>query len=273
MTENRRAEEGRTTGDRAGPGFFLPYRHAREVTACDYPAVAELFAAREARFRARLEELRPLAGELAAFGGPPPAPRFAQDWFPRLDGAMAYLFVRRLAPRRIVEIGSGHSTRFMARGLRDGGIACELLCIDPAPRASLEGLPVRHLRRRLEEVPESLFADLASGDILFVDSSHIAMPGTDVDRIVNRILPRLRPGVRVHFHDIFLPDPYPAAWAWRGYNEQLLVAAWLLGGGLEPLFSSRWVASRRPEWLAGGPLAGIDLAPEVPESSLWAERR
>ncbi len=260
--------------DRDGiPGFFLPYRHAPEVVPCDYPAVADLFVAREEAFRARVAELATFAAAFAAFGGPPPAPRFAQEWFPRLDGAMAYLFVRRRRPRRIVEIGSGHSTRFMARALRDGGIDGRLLCIDPAPRAPLDGLPVEHLCRRLEEVEEELFATLAPGDLLFVDSSHIAVPGTDVDRILNRILPRLRPGVLVHFHDIFLPDPYPEAWAWRGYNEQLLVAGWLLAGGLEPLFSSHWVASRHPRWIVEGPLAGIALPPQVPESSLWTERR
>ena len=266
-----RGGPGGGTDDR--PGFFIPYRHAAEVMPCDYPAIAELFAAREADFRARTAELADFAAELAAFGGPPPAPRFAQEWFPRLDGAMAYLFVRRLRPRRIVEIGSGHSTRFMARAIRDGGLACRLLCIDPAPRARLDGLSVEHRACRLEEVEETLFAELAPGDILFVDSSHIAMPGTDVDRILNRILPVLRAGVVVHFHDIFLPDPYPGAWAWRGYNEQLLVAGWLAAGGLEPLFASHWVASRRPEWIAAGPLAAIRLAAEVPESSLWAVRR
>jgi len=262
---------GRTAGDR--PGFFLPYRHAAEVTPCDYPAVARLLAAREQRFRERMRDLARLAAEFSRFGGPPPAPRFEQDWFPRLDGAMAYLFVRRLRPARIIEIGSGHSSRFMARAIRDGGIDCRLICIDPSPRAKLEGLPVEHRACRLEQVEETLFAGLEAGDILFVDSSHIAMPGSDVDRIMNRILPVLRPGVVVHMHDVFLPDPYPEAWAWRGYNEQLLIAAWLLAGGLEPLFASHWVASRHPGWIAEGPLAAVALGPEVPESSLWAEKR
>ncbi len=255
------------------PGFFIPYRHAPEVVPCDYPAVAALFAAREGQFRARMGELAALAAELSLFGGPPPEPRFEQDWFPRLDGAMAYLFVRLLRPARIIEIGSGHSTRFMARALADGGIDCRLTCIDPAPRARLAGLPVEHRACRLEEAEEVLFADLEAGDILFVDSSHIAMPGTDVDRIMNRILPALGRGVVAHIHDVFLPDPYPEAWTWRGYNEQLLVAAWLLAGGLEPLFASHWVASRHSDWIAEGPLAALALGPEVHESSLWVEKR
>ena len=73
--------------------------------------------------------------------------------------------------------------------------------------------------------------DLAPGDVLSIDSSHILMPGTDVDILLNRVLPALPAGVLVHIHDVFLPDDYPPAWSWRGYNEQLGVAALVQGGG------------------------------------------
>ena len=54
-----------------------------------------------------------------------------------------------------------------------------------------------------------MFEELGAGDILFIDSSHIAMPGTDVDRLFLDVLPRLPSGVLVHVHDILLPDAYP----------------------------------------------------------------
>src|SRR5204863_425837 len=80
---------------------------------------------------------------------PPPAPRWDQDWFPRLDAAAAYTMVRTLGPKRIVEVGCGHSTRFMARAVADGRLATSIIAIDPAPRAKLEGLNVRWLKQEV----------------------------------------------------------------------------------------------------------------------------
>ena len=89
--------------------------------------------------------------ELEAIGSePPPAPRWDQDWFPRLDAAAAYAMVRTLRPRRIVEVGSGHSTRFLARAVADGGLATKIIAIDPRPRARITGLPVEWLQTHVE---------------------------------------------------------------------------------------------------------------------------
>src|SRR5262245_31183128 len=77
------------------------------------------------------------ARELEAIGpDAPPAPRWNQDWFPRLDAAAAYAMVRALRPKRIVEVGSGHSTRFLARAVADGGLDTRITAIDPEPRAT-----------------------------------------------------------------------------------------------------------------------------------------
>jgi predicted O-methyltransferase YrrM len=85
-----------------------------------------------------LDSIEQHAADLEKIGAaPPPAPRWNQDWFPRLDAAAAYAMVRALRPRRIVEVGSGHSTRFMARAVEDGGLPTQILAIDPAPRAAL----------------------------------------------------------------------------------------------------------------------------------------
>jgi predicted O-methyltransferase YrrM len=181
--------------------------------------------------------------------------------------------VRGGNPRRIVEIGSGHSTRFLARAVADGGTAAEIVAIDPAPRASLAELGVRHEAVLLSHADPALFTALRPGDILFIDSSHVAMPGTDVDRIVNDLLPRLPAGLLVHIHDVLLPDGYPADWAWRGYNEQSLVGALIQGGGYELLFASHWIATRRPDWLAGGVVARLPLMRGARETSLWLRKR
>jgi predicted O-methyltransferase YrrM len=180
--------------------------------------------------------------------------------------------VRRTRPQRIVEIGSGHSTRFLARAIADGRLATRLTCIDPAPRASLEGLDVDWLPLLLQEAPQSCFTELQPRDILFIDSSHVLMPGTDVDQLLNRVLPTLAPGIMVHVHDIFLPDPYPESWAWRGYNEQSAVAAMLQGGAYEMLFASHYVVSRHGDRLARGAFAGLADSASAFASSLWLQK-
>jgi hypothetical protein len=116
------------------------------------------------------------------------------------------------------------------------------------------------------------FEALSAGDILFIDSSHILMPGSDVDTLFNRVLPALPAGVRVHIHDIFLPDDYPVAWEWRGYNEQLAVAALLQGGGYRLLFASHYVASRMADAVAASVAGRLTLLPGAMETSLWLEK-
>jgi predicted O-methyltransferase YrrM len=254
-------------------GYFIPHRHADAAGAVDYPALEPLFRAAEPAQREVLAMIAAHRERLHGFVGPPPLPRWDQDWFPRLDGAAAYALVRCKAPRRIVEVGSGHSTRFLAAAVADGGLDCRIICIDPAPRAELAGLGVRHLRQILARADPAELAGLAAGDVLLIDSSHVAMPGSDVDRLLGDVLPRLAAGVLVHLHDIFLPDAYPADWAWRGYNEQLAVACLLQGGGYALLLASHWVATRRPAWLVEAGIAGLPLPDGALESSLWLEKR
>lgn len=277
-TRLRRAGLGLSTllGIRPG-GFLIPYRHAGAARAEGYPALRPIFVTAEPDFRAVLAAIEAHAPDLARIAagaaslvGERPA-RFTQDWFPRLDAAAAYALVRRERPRRIVEIGSGHSTRFLAQAVRDGALSTAITCIDPAPRAPLAGLGVRHEARLFGPADAHAAAALDAGDVLFIDSSHVAMPGTDVDRLLLDVLPRLRSGVIVHLHDVFLPDAYPDEWAWRGYNEQLLVGALLQGGAYAPLFASRYVAIRSG-WPLDGVLARLPLPPGAFETSLWLRK-
>jgi len=183
-------------------GFFIPYRYADRLPPAGarppYPAIEARLAAATPAFLERLASLALHREALAGIGAaPPPAPRWAQDWFPRLDAAIAYALTRDRRPARIVEVGSGHSTRFFARAIADGGIATRLTAIDPAPRAQLSGLAVEWLRDAVPGVGMAPFAALAAGDFLFIDSSHVLMPGSDVDFLVNRLLPSLPPGVMI----------------------------------------------------------------------------
>jgi predicted O-methyltransferase YrrM len=251
-------------------GFFIPHRYAAAIAPCAYPALEAYLAAHVPVFESVLADIEAQAERLGRMRGPAPEPRLDQAWFPMLDAAAAYAIVRRARPARIVEVGSGHSTRFLARAIADEGLGTELLCIDPAPRAPLRELPARWIEAVVQQAPETWFTDLQAGDVLFVDSSHILMPGTDVDWLLNRILPSLAAGVLAHFHDIFLPDPYPESWTWRGYNEQQALAPLLQGAAYDCLFASHYVRTRLPDRL-DRVLARLP-PPTAPESSLWLRK-
>jgi hypothetical protein len=217
-----------------------------------------------------LKFIESYAAELEAIGSEsPPAPRWNQDWFPRLDAAAAYAMVRKTKPRRIVEVGSGHSTRFLARAVADGGLDTRITAIDPSPRAQFSSLNVEHLAIAVQQAGRAPFLSLNQDDILFIDSSHQLKPGSDVEYLLNVVIPPLPAGVRVHFHDIFLPDDYPREWSWRRYNEQAAVKALIDSGVLKIEFSSHAIVSKSAEKIRGGVLARLPLLPGAIESSLW----
>jgi hypothetical protein len=251
-------------------GWFIPHRYASLLpppgAQPPYPAIEALFERNQATFVAMIDLLDTRAGELEKL-----APLLDQAWFPSLDAAMAYLLVRERKPRRIVEIGSGHSTRILAKASAGAG---EILAIDPAPRADIAGLPgVTIVPSTLQAAPASLFEGLLPGDMLFIDSSHILMPGSDVDFLFNRVLPRLPAGALVHIHDIYLPFDYPEAWSWRNYNEQQGVAPLLTTGAYTSLFSSVWAERRLQARLARSVVARLKRPADALAASLWLEKR
>jgi len=258
-------------------GFFIPYRYASGLPAAGerlpYSALEALFDSRRDAFAGFLASMARFSADLERIGGDsPPQPRWRQSWFPRLDAATAYCLVRDLAPKRIIEVGSGHSTRFVARAIADGGLSSKVTAIDPAPRADLGSLPVELVSKTLEEAGTKVFADLESGDFLMIDSSHILMPGSDVDLLFGRILPVLPAGVLVQIHDVFLPDDYPASWDWRGYNEQLGVIPLLASGGWELVFASHFAVTRMPEAVAASAVGGLELPAGAVESAIWLRK-
>ena len=255
-------------------GFFIPYRYADSVQPmARYPAVEDTFARTEAAFTDLLATIDGFADDFSKMGGEAPNPRFEQDWFPRLDACALYALIRTRAPKRIVEIGSGHSTRFAARAVADGNLATRITAIDPAPRAAIEGLGIEIVRKTVQAGGVEPFLDLDAGDVLIVDSSHILMPGTDVDLLFNGVIPALPSGVLIHIHDICLPDAYPAAWVWRGYNEQQAAIPMITSGGFDVLWSSRYVVTRLADTFAKTAVAKLPLPKGACETSLWLRKR
>ena len=98
------------------------------------------------------------------------------------------------------------------------------------------------------------------------------MPGSDVDWLLGHVLPSLPAGVLLCVHDIFLPDPYPAPWRWRAYNEQGMLAAMLAGGGWRPLWASHYAARHMAGRVAGSIAGALPLPEGAAESALWLEK-
>jgi predicted O-methyltransferase YrrM len=259
-------------------GYFIPYRYAAGLPdlgeSPGYLPVQELMCAKEQAFTALLQAMENYQTRFETFNNStPPIPRWQQDWFPRLDGLSTYTMIRDLKPAHIVEVGTGHSTRFMAQAVEDGAIDCKITTIDPAPRADIAGIETIDLiRQPIQNVGTAAFEDLKSGDVLFVDSSHILMPGSDVDLLFNRIMPTLPGGVHIHIHDITLPDDYPKSWSWRGYNEQQGLMPMILGGGYDLLWSSYYVATTMNTKIETSFIRDIPLADGAIETSVWLKK-
>lgn len=151
------------------------------------------------------------------------------------DADMWYSMIRHFKPKRIIEIGSGHST-LVARaaiamnGHEDATYSCDHVCIEPFENAWLESCGARVHRALVEDLPASFFHELGPGDMLFIDSSHMIRPQGDVVFEYLELLPALQPGVIVHIHDIFTPRDYLPNWVItekRFWNEQYLLEAFL----------------------------------------------
>ncbi len=153
------------------------------------------------------------------------------------DAIMLYCMLREARPRRILEVGSGHSSAAML-DLNDHAFGGEIkfTFIDPDMtrlRPLLrdgDGTRATLIEQRVQEVPLEVFAALGENDVLFIDSSHVSKVGSDVNRLFFDVLPVLAPGVLVHIHDITGNLEYPRDWLEQGraWNEQYLLRAFLM---------------------------------------------
>lgn len=158
--------------------------------------------------------------------------------FESVDAEILYCMIRHFKPRKVFEIGSGYSTLLAAQAVlkneEEGYDNCELIAFEPYPNDTLKsgfhGLS-KLVTAKIQDVPSSRFNELNENDILFIDSSHVLMIGSDVQYEYLNIMPKLKKGVLVHIHDIFLPAEYPKEWIledFRFWNEQYLLQAFLI---------------------------------------------
>jgi hypothetical protein len=179
---------------------------------------------------------------------------FDNPFFGGTDALALYCMIRTFQPKVVLEVGSGHSTRLAAQAALKNGDTT-VIAIEPYPEEVLvRGFPgfATLIPNKVQLVNPRLFEALNAGDILFIDSSHVVKAESDVNYLYLEILPRLKPGVFVHVHDIFLPLEYPKAWydEHRFWTEQYLVQAFLChNSAFEVVLANSYLELRHPQVL------------------------
>jgi len=179
--------------------------------------------------------------------------------------------IRTLKPKRIIEIGSGVSTYCMMQALSMNASEYHLTCIEPHPSEWLKSAKVNLITRPVQSIPPELFSSLSAGDFLFIDSSHTVTTGSDVNYLILEILPVVRPGVTIHFHDITLPYDYnpDTLQTFIHPQETALLRAFLIGNRrFQILFCMSQIHHDLPEALKQ---TFPEYRPELMCDGLWID--
>jgi hypothetical protein len=207
--------------------------------------------------------------------------------YPQFDARTLYYMLREHKPARYLEVGSGLSTYYATLAGRrnaDEGSPLQITCVEPYPFPALSALPGFDLVEGfVQDVPVSRFEQLEDGDVLFIDSSHALKIDSDVAYLFLEVLPRVKPGVFVHIHDVPFPYnvPYPAdTWLfgerWPVYwNEAMVVQTFLaFNSEFEILLSTPMIRHADEDFLTDRFADYLPVATDPnPPSSLWLRRR
>ncbi len=194
------------------------------------------------------------------------------------DAIFLHSMIRHLSPKRIIEAGSGYSSAVMLdTNEKNFNNSIDILLIEPYPvnlNKLTEGLPkhFKMLPAFVQDVPLDTFRTLEKDDILFIDSTHVSKAGSDVNYIIFEILPVLKSGVIIHFHDVFYPFEYPQEWIEKGFawNEDYMLRAFLMyNTEFEIVFFNTYIEQFEKQWLT-------EHMPDVlknPGGGLWLRKK
>lgn len=210
---------------------------------------------------------------------------FHNDFFGYTDGIAYHCLLRHLAPRRVIEVGSGHSSCVLLDTNElffDSQIRCTFIEPHPERLNSLlrpkERQAIEIVEKPVESIGPGVFATLQPGDILFIDSSHVSKAGSDVNHLFFEIMPSLPVGVHIHIHDIYHPFEYPRQWfdEGRAWNEAYLTRAFLMyNDSFRITYSTNYLTRFHPDAVSEAfPLYGSWAAtwPTANGASLWLTR-
>jgi hypothetical protein len=176
--------------------------------------------------------------------------------FSQVDSFILYSFIRERKPAKMIEIGSGESTKVSLAALemnKKEGSTCEFYAIEPYPEKFLRDIhssDVTLISKKLQEVDIDL---LTSADLLFIDSSHVSKVGSDVNYEILEIIPKLKVGALIHWHDIMIPTNYWKRWIDNGnmfWNESYMVHSFMLfNKSFRVVWASRYLQIKYPDEL------------------------
>ncbi len=179
---------------------------------------------------------------------------FKNKIFSGLDALAYFSFILQYTPSKIIEIGAGFSSLLaMEVNHRFFNNNIQIQLIEPYPSQNLiKGIEnfknAKLILKPVQDLDLSIFQTLQKNDILFIDSTHVAKIGSDVNYIFFEILPKINTEVLIHFHDIFIPDEYPPKWVFeenRAWNEMYILKAFLMfNNNFQTVFSSYYVFTR-----------------------------
>jgi len=157
------------------------------------------------------------------------------EGFGPIEADFLFCFIFTKKPKRIIQIGCGVSTAVILEASSLANYKPRIICIEPYPNKFLKNAVMQHkitlLAKKVQKVPLKIIANLEEGDLLFIDSTHMVKPGSEVALIITEILPRLQRGVYIHFHDITFPYDYPRHLLNKDLffpNESIMLHAFLI---------------------------------------------
>ncbi|MGU3403374.1 class I SAM-dependent methyltransferase [Methylobacterium brachiatum] len=255
------------------PVDYTPSRNYQArwgTTAPLIPALTDWFAGELDSHRKLIEEMR---AELTQMSAVPlnfeeqnlPSPAWQGVPYSPFDSLLLYTLLKKYRPATYLEIGSGITTCWANRALKDANCTTEIISIDPSPRQAVDDICTKVVRDGLETVDISIFAELQPNDILFFDGSHRSFMNSDVTVFFIDVLPIIKPGVIIHIHDISLPWDYDKQFENWYWNEQYLLAVYLMAARekIELIAPTAWlcrqVLTKFDEQKFSGAVPGVEF--------------
>lgn len=203
---------------------------------------------------------------------------YENDWFSYADAIFLYSFLRTIQPKRIIEVGSGFSSAVILDTVEKFyDFSPDITFIEPYPdRLNMlltdnDRKNIQILEKKIQDVDENILTSLESGDLLFIDSSHVLKYGSDLYILMFEIIPKLKSGVYIHFHDVFFPFEYPESWLTEGryWNENYLLRAFLAYNTVWKIhFFNTFVANEFADYLK----TNMPLCLKNPGGSLYLKK-
>ena len=258
--------------------FYWPIQDSKKLRIYDFNTTFPLDG-----INLNLNEMKQLLNEFGSYRKEYETTHVESAYSSSGDGAILFAMTRIIKPNKIIEVGSGNSTDIMYQAqqlnLSEDRTENQLISIEPYPNQILRDListsNIQLIEQKVELVDNTLFSQLKSGDLLFIDSSHVVDVANDVHFLYLHILPQLPVGVYVHIHDIRFPYEYPKEWVLgtrKHWAEQYLLHMFLaFNDSFQIIFASNYMYENERKLMVEN-LYGLSDSDKGWPGSFWIKR-